>query len=126
MCQVQRNRLVLNWRKRGIEYPRFSVVWERFREAWAAWEVFLNSADVAPCEPRLWEVTYVNRIPQGKLWGSVSDWPNVFPGLWGGKFASIEGAELRGFHGEWVWESRNPPARLYVEPKPGRGMEPPY
>lgn len=126
MCQVQRNRLVINWRKRSEEYPRFSATWSRFRAAHQAWQAFLSELEMAPLKPRLWEVTYVNRIPKENLWEKPSDWPNVFPGLWGGSFAAVEGVELRGFQGQWVWESSSPAARLYVEPKPGRTVEEPH
>jgi hypothetical protein len=74
----------------------------------------------ASLKPRQWELTYVNRIPKENLWQSPSDWPKIFPGLWGGAFATIDGASLRGFQGQWVWETSDPVARLYVEPKPGR------
>jgi hypothetical protein len=76
--------------------------------------------------PQIWELTYVNRIPQGKLWAQPGDWPQVFPGLWGGPFAGPGHSQLRGFQGQWVWESRSPLARLYVEPQPGRSAEPPH
>ncbi len=126
MCQSQRNRLVVNWRKRSEVYPRFSSTWARFRDALHAWELFLVGLDMAPLKTRLWELTYVNRIPKENLWDTPSDWPNIFPGLWGGSIATVEGAELSGFQGQWVWESADPPARLYVEPKPGRSAEEPH
>lgn len=126
MCQVQRNRLVINWRKRNGEYPRFSATWHRFRKACQAWETFLGGLEMAPLKLRLWELTYVNRIPKENLWDKPGDWPKVFPGLWGGNFAAVEGAELGGFQGQWVWESAEPPARLYVEPRPGRSVEEPH
>lgn len=126
MCQLQRNRLVINWRKRSDDYPRFRSTWARFRDALEAWQSFLVELDMAPLRSRLWELTYVNRIPKKDLWNKSSDWPSVFPGLWGGGFAAVEGAELRGFHGQWVWELADPPARLYVEPKPARSAEEPH
>ena len=125
MCQVQRDRLVINWRKRSDQYPRFSATWSRFQEAWRVWQAFLAELKFAPLTPRLWELTYVNRITKENLWESPSDWPKVFPGLWGGAFASVDGASLRGFHGQWVWESADPVARIYVEPKPGRSTDKP-
>lgn len=123
MGQVQRDRLVINWRKRSTQYPRFDATWNRFKIAWQAWEAFLGEQQKAPLKPRLWELTYVNRIPKDDLWKNPGDWPSVFPGLWGGVFADIEGAELRGFQGQWVWESTAPPSRLYIEPKPGRSAD---
>lgn len=125
MCQVQRNRLVINWRKRSDVYPRFSATWDRFRSAWEAWQAFIGDLAMAPLKPLLWELTYVNRIPKEDLWDNPGDWPKIFPGLWGGDFSVVDGAKLRGLQGQWVWESSDPPARLYVEPKPGRSTDQP-
>ncbi len=126
MCQVQRNRLVFNWRKRTKDYPRFGVTWDRFRDAWQAWQAFLGDYKIVPPKSRLWELTYVNRVPKYNLWSEPSDWPKIFPGLWGGGFAASEGAELRGFQGQWIWELTDPPARLFVESKPGRSVGEPH
>lgn len=125
--QVQANRLVVNWRKGDApesEYPRFSGTLERFLASWGAWNAFLCRVGVSPATPAVWEVVYVNKIPRGELWKSSADWPGVFPGLWSGPFAAIEGAILAGLQGQWVWETADPPARLYVEPKPARGPAP--
>lgn len=126
MCQLQRNRIVVNWRRRSEQYPRFGATWQRFREIWISWREFLGSIGLPRTRPLIWELTYVNRIPQGELWTHPEDWPRVFPGLWGGPFAGPGQSQLRGFQGQWVWESSNPLARLYVEPQPGRSAEPPH
>ncbi len=55
MCQVQRNRVVVNWRKRSEQYPRFSTTWCRFQAAWQAWETFLADLEFDSLKPRLWE-----------------------------------------------------------------------
>lgn len=125
MCQLQRNRLVINWRKRSDNYPRFGATRDRFCAAWKSWQMFLGELNLPRPRPRLWELTYVNRVPEGSLWKAPDDWPNVFPGLWGGRFATVPGAQLRGHQGRWVWESSHPPARLYVEPKPGHSADAP-
>src|SRR5690606_26028906 len=119
LCQVQRDRLVVNWRKRTDSYPRFGATWQRMQQAWRDWLEFLKAESLPFPTPRLWEITYVNRIPQGPLWKTPEDWATVFPGLWG-SFSPVEGSRLRGFQGQWVWESDDPCARLYVEAKPGR------
>lgn len=118
--QVQRDRLVVNWRKRTGQYPRFTATWIRFQQTWQSWQDFLSEFGFASPTPRLWELTYVNRIPSDTLWESPNDWPNVFPGLWGSDFAASNGIGLRGFQGQWVWASTNPVARLYVDMKPGQ------
>ena len=124
MCQLQRNRLIVNWRKRKSDYPRFEQTLIRFGAAWESWSAFLRAQDIALPVPRLWEVVYVNRIFQEKLWSSVGDWPQMLPGLWSGPFAEIAGATLKGLIGQWVWESEEPPIRLFVEPKPARIDQP--
>jgi len=54
---------------------------------WHAWRSFLADLQFDSPQPRLWELTYVNRIPKTDLWESPGDWPQVFPGLWNGEFA---------------------------------------
>lgn len=124
MQQIQLDRLVVNWRKRSPEYPRFPATWHRFRESWISWNTFLRDYEIAPPIPRIWELTYVNRVPKGQLWASPADWPLIFPGLWGGNVASINEAELSGLHGQWVWEFPGQRTRLFVEAKPARTKEP--
>lgn len=125
MCQVQRDRLVINWRKRSEQYPRFSSTWGRFQDTWRLWQSFLADLNFPPLTPRLWELTYVNRISKRDLWESPSDWPRLFPGLWGGELVTVDGSGLRGLQGQWVWESTDPVARLYVEQKPARSTDKP-
>lgn len=125
MIQIQKDRLVVNWRKREGVYPRFHATLDRFREAWIEWQAFLLDLGLSYCSPNLWELVYVNRVARDTLWSTPADWPKVFPGLWGADFVGSEGADLRGFHGQWVWDVKEPWARLYVEPKPGRAVEPP-
>ena len=125
MVQAQLDRLVVNWRKKQDAYPRFDATLRRFRSAWDALHEFLNGTGIEAPIPRLWEVTYVNRIPKGDLWESPADWPRVFPGLWSSSFASAPGLSLRGLRGQWVWDSEPERARLYVEPTPARSSESP-
>jgi len=127
MLQVQSNRIVVNWRRTSEDptsYPRFIGTWQRFKEAWEQWILFLSSVDLPAPQPTHWEIVYVNRVGRGSLWNTPTDWPAVLPGLWGHGFATIPETVLAGIHGQWVWESRDPPARLFIEPKPGRGPSP--
>lgn len=125
MCQIQVDRLVVNWRKRLGEYPRFGATFERFLLAWTAMKGFLASEGIGTSSPRLWEVAYVNRIPKGELWKAPEDWPTVFPGLWGQPFKSSHGLTLRGLQGQWVWDSAPDQAKLHVVPSPARSSEDP-
>jgi uncharacterized protein (TIGR04255 family) len=126
MCQLQLNRIVVNWRRRRAEYPRFDATQERFWNVWRSWREFLGCMNLERPQPQFWELTYVNRVPQGELWQEPKDWHQVFPGLCGGLYEAPGGSRLGGFLGQWVWESIDPPARLYVEPKPGRAADPPH
>ncbi len=120
MWQVQSDRLVVNWRKRGDAYPRYSAALDRFREAWKAWLGLLRQEQIDRPQSRLWHLTYVNRIPQGDLWDSPRDWAGVFPGLWGTPAAVMGELQLKGLRGQWVWEHATIPARLHVESSPAR------
>jgi uncharacterized protein (TIGR04255 family) len=127
MCQIQLDRIVVNWRKKGEDYPRFAAAFGQFKRTWRAFEQFLTTREIEILAATLWEVVYVNRIPKGPLWNSPADWPNVFPGLWGNGFSSATGLSLRGLRGQWVWDCPPDPdpARLYVEPSPARTIENP-
>lgn len=122
MCQIQRDRIVLNWRKRGDEYPRYHASLKRFKDAFNAWVAFLSDMELHLDGVHNWEVTYVNRIHQKELWNSPEDWPKVLPGLLSGN-QLVSGLALNGIQGQWVWESSDPVSRLFVEPKPGRSSE---
>jgi hypothetical protein len=127
--QVQANRLVVNWRKRDqpfADYPRFEGALQQFKKSWGDWSRFLVSVGVSAPRPVVWEAVYVNRIPRGGLWETPADWQKIFPGLWAAPFGSVAGALLIGLQGQWVWETTEPAARLYVEPKPGRGPGPEF
>lgn len=121
--QVQRDRLVVNWRKRTGEYPSFTATWIRFQQTWQSWEDFLSEFEFASLRPWLWELTYVNRITSGTLWKSPNDWPRLFPGLWGSDFAAGSGIGLRGFQGQWIGASADPVARLYLDVKLGQSSD---
>lgn len=123
MCQVQHDRLVMNWRKREVEYPRFTRTLEQLCEAWQDWTAFLNGHDRVRLRIRMWEMTYVNRIPRGELWNGPDDWPDVLPGLWGARFVQPEGTTIRGLSGQWVWDGLDQRSRIYVEPQLGRSKD---
>lgn len=125
MGQIQADRLVLNWRKKAAAYPRFGEANRRFLDLWRALQdFFINERLVSPT-PRLWEVTYVNRIPKGELWNSPQDWQAVFPGLWGGVSKAADGLVFRGFQGRWVWDAPRENGRLYVDAYPASSADDP-
>jgi len=123
MWQVQSDRLVVNWRKRSSEYPRYSVALDEFERAWGRWARFVDEIGNETgegIEPVGWELTYVNEIPSGpnELWQSPDQWPGILPGLFAGPSGDVDGLTLAGLHGEWVWKHADPPAELIVSPAP--------
>lgn len=126
MCQLQRDRIVSNWRHKKPEiYPRFGTAFSRFKELCGLWKEFLVRVNLEPPSPAMWELTYVNRIKKGTLWNDPQDWPNILPGLWRGEFIAAEGLTMRGLQGQWVWDLSSLPARLYVESRPSTTSEKP-
>lgn len=125
MVQIQENRIVINWRKHDGSYPRYEAARDRLLATWDCWVRFVQAELKKSCEPRLWEITYVNRVPEGILWQSPSDWPKVFSGLWGGEFGFDPTSSLIAHQGSWLLEhpAQNPVARLFVEPKMVKAAE---
>jgi uncharacterized protein (TIGR04255 family) len=64
LMQVQKNRLLHNWRKvdESDEYPRFEMAYERFVSAWDSLGSFLATASLPPAHADVLELTYVNQI----------------------------------------------------------------
>lgn len=84
MFQLQNNWLFMNW-MRGIDgdYPGFDRVSGEFQELRGKLDDFLQERGFPATAPTHWEVTYIDHIPKGPLWNSISDTHRVFPGLIG-------------------------------------------
>src|SRR5260221_1257895 len=81
IVQVQRDRLLHNWRKvrPSDEYPRYSVVKEKFSQRCQEFLTFLAENELGGLDPIQFEMTYLNHIPAGSGWGSMDDLAKVFP-----------------------------------------------
>jgi uncharacterized protein (TIGR04255 family) len=65
LIQVQRDRLVLNWRRTGnAEYPRFSSLRKELRKRYAEFETFARKLEQA-VRPNFVEVIYINNMMSG-------------------------------------------------------------
>jgi uncharacterized protein (TIGR04255 family) len=90
LLQLQQDRVVRNWRKRGdAEYPRFEVLRDVFRDEVTKLQRFLDGEDLGQLVPNQCEVAYINTIelPDGAnphtnlhritpLWG---EWTGTLP-----------------------------------------------
>lgn len=83
LIQIQRDRLLLNWRKlgKGTAYPRYSTLLPRFLECWNDFNGLAEELQVGPVEPDQYELTYINHIPKGEGWDSLRDIEGVHPGF---------------------------------------------
>lgn len=83
LIQLQRNRLLCNWRKtvKKPDYPRYANVGSEFWERYGQFVKFVEGATGEPPKPFQYELVYVNHIPAGELWQTPETLGNVLPGL---------------------------------------------
>lgn len=86
LVQVQRDRLVHNWRKvEGTEkYPRYPSVRKSLEVEWARFCEFLTSEKLGTPQVNQCEVTYVNYIEYDKDWKGYGELNKVIA-FWSGK-----------------------------------------
>src|SRR5260370_4551625 len=87
LIQMQRDRLIVNWR-RGAQsepYPRYPHIIERFRSALTSFIEFTTLEKLGDPVPTQCEVTYVNHMPSGLGWTKhgeldhvVTTWANRY------------------------------------------------
>lgn len=65
LIQVQQDRFVRNWRKKGDseEYPRYRVLREQFAKDYVAFSESVSGCTSQTIQPNQCEITYVNIIP---------------------------------------------------------------
>ena len=87
IIQVQRNRFIHNWRKRGIDnkYPGYEKVISNLEEYFSRFEKFLSKEKIGAIVPKRYELTYINHILRGEGWETFDDLPKLFPDI----FSSI-------------------------------------
>ncbi len=87
LIQVQRDRLIVNWRRGAHSevYPRYLHIIQRFRSALGSFIDFAASAKLGGIVPTQCEVTYVNHMPSGMGWSKhgeldrlVTTWQNRY------------------------------------------------
>lgn len=80
LIQIQRDRFLHNWRKESDEdaYPRYPVVYEMFWKAWEQFLLFCNDEKIENPVVNQLEITYINHIPVGQGWETLTDLGNVF------------------------------------------------
>jgi len=74
VVQIQRDRLVVNWRKEGSgDYPRYKIVRDRLQDAWRRLIQVCNDLNQDAPVPNLCEIQYINNIGIDEGWKSPQD-----------------------------------------------------
>ncbi len=126
LIQLQANRLHLNWRKQGQEYPSYKQLVGEFEEVFDRLVNFAEIHGLGPVEVNQWELSYIDSFPQGQYWHTPADWPKFLPGLFGGLFPADQmGLKLEHRAAEWSFEITPQRGRLHIATQygpPGTGQ----
>jgi uncharacterized protein (TIGR04255 family) len=81
VIQVQRDRFLHNWRKRGKEdeYPRYHKIIDLFRECYTLFKTFIADNNIGEITPAQYEMTYVNHIFQSDEWQTLKEIGKILP-----------------------------------------------
>lgn len=86
LIQIQRDRFVMNWRKiTGEEiYPRYNAeIRPKFLREWEIFNKFLRNQTLGDLVIQQFEIAYINDIPRGEGWNTLSDALTLFSPWWG-------------------------------------------
>jgi uncharacterized protein (TIGR04255 family) len=80
LIQLQDDKFYFNWRRmqEGEPYPRYETIIEDFKKYLSVFEKFLEAANLGSVNPEQCELTYINHIPKGEGWETVSDVIKIF------------------------------------------------
>lgn len=80
LIQLQDDRFFFNWRERQEDevYPRYHTIIEAFKTNLGIFQEFLEQERLGPIKPKKCELTYINHIPKGDGWDTLSDINEVF------------------------------------------------
>jgi len=81
LLQIQKNKFLLNWRKRENVYPHFEDISEKFYLYFGMFQESLEVNDVGQVNILELELSYINIIPKGEGWDSVEKVKDLFPDL---------------------------------------------
>ena len=124
LIQIQEDRFVHNWRKRGEddEYPRFEHIRDQFSEQLDVFCSFIAQEELGKFVPNQCEVTYVNHIVAGDGWEKHGELGKVFT-VWKEGYSDdfLSEPETAEISVRYVIynETNEPIGRLYVISKPG-------
>ena len=113
--QVQSDKFYYSWARGGNSQPGYAAVRPEFDRLFAAFQNFAVLAGVGEIQPNLWEVMYVNQIPQGTLWSEPKDWHRVLPNFFPAAGPECEGIRFASYEGDWHFEIEPQRGRVHVK-----------
>lgn len=116
LCQLQKDRMVVNWRRLGSTYPRYEAVRNKLQTMWKNWSEFSSKISGIIPAPSKWELVYVNKLSFES--SQDAEWEKVLPGLFHPGLNEPSGGRLIGRRCQWVWDVDALCTRLIVESRP--------
>lgn len=119
LIQVQRDRIVVNWRKGASEkpYPRYKYIIRKFSNFLDRFSHFCSAERIGEIFPSHCEITYVNHIEPCTVWKTHADVDRVIA-IWGRRYSDsyLGPVEDAAFRARYIMRSpTNARAgRLYV------------
>lgn len=94
LVQLQRNALILNWRRRNADYPSFEPVKAEFDRVYEAFLAFVRGINPeVPLQIERAELAYVNMVEPCEYWKSAADTEAVIP-----SYVPLAGGSPAGFN----------------------------
>lgn len=113
--QLQPDKLYYSWNRLNNSLIRYADVKPDFLALVGNLNEFVANASLGPVGPNLWEIHYVNQIPQGRLWQEPRDWHRVLPTLFPTADPSVDGVRFATYAGEWHFEIEPECGRVHVK-----------
>ncbi len=81
LIQVQQDLIIHNWRQveSSTVYPRYETVKEGFDEALSKFQGFIATHDLGDIEPKQYELSYVNLVPEGQGYEGLETIGDLLP-----------------------------------------------
>jgi hypothetical protein len=115
LIQIQDTRFLYNWKKQEGLQRSFLEIYLEFERYLETFREFLCGAGLELKSYNQWEITYLNQVPKGALWEAPSDWPGVFPGLFGRVVNPTANVALESTSGTWRFEIPARRGRVHIQ-----------
>lgn len=118
LCQLQRDRIVINWRKGEQDYPRFEQALNKLLRVWEQWLNHVQELGFERPKPTISELIYVNVLPQGVVWHQLNELDLLLPRLVRSEQQVMENLPFAGFRSEFAWRDPEKKSTISVDLRP--------